>query len=243
MLGLPGDHTGWSVAQAGLVDRCIASGLSMFYNPTIPGEGMHRWNFLRPETSLVFAAGTTEMDLPDNFASLIEAPFYRESSSVTTFPVVVGLGEMSRLRQRYPEETGRPERVTVSPKTFSATTGQRYQLQVWPEPDEEYTLYLRYAVRMEALSETNLYPAGGAEHRETILQACLWAAQQREGCGEADHERLYKESLMTSIERDRQAGMPESLGYYGDKQSSHRSWSRRRSLPRNVDFEEGWPYE
>jgi hypothetical protein len=61
----------------------------------------------------------------------------------------------------------------------AATTGQRWELVLWPTPDTDYTLYYQYKVNPALLTADAEYPPGGPDIGAAILQFAM-----------AEHERM-----------------------------------------------------
>ena len=82
-----------------------------------------------------------------------------------------------------------------------------------------HTLVGYYEARFDDLSATNLYPLGGQEHRETILQSCRDIATQYfrdddEQLCKREHDR-FMERLRASVEHDRR-NSPDFIGFNND---------------------------
>jgi hypothetical protein len=59
------------------------------------------------------------------------------------------------------------------------------------------------------------YPLGGMNHAETILYACLAAAELQKDDDRGPRWETFKELLIASIDMDRR-GRPDNIGYNGD---------------------------
>jgi hypothetical protein len=164
-----------------------------------------------------------------------EMPFgFTGLASPLTFTDQLGIAGMvpgpeTRIRvarQRYSND-GRPTMCALVPKTNDLSGGQRYELRVWPEPDQDYTVEFRYYVVPNKLSAGNPYPLGGAPHSQTFLASCLAQAElyryKQKG---ADWDE-YVKRLIASIETDRNTMLPDTFGYMGDKKFSGRGHTHR----------------
>jgi hypothetical protein len=82
---------------------------------------------------------------------------------------------------------------------------------------------------MDRLSATNLYPIGGAEYSQLILDSCLAMAESREDDAEGPRTSAFFRALEAAVMRDRQAMTPDFLGYNGDNSDSFGGGSSRPS--------------
>jgi hypothetical protein len=116
--------------------------------------------------------------------------------------------------------TGRshPQYFAVRPKsvTVSATAGQRFELLFYPIPDEAYVLSYEMVVQTDMISDTYPYPLGGAAHGETIIAACIAAAELSESGIIGPQNQNYTNLLISSIREDQVAYQSEHIGYNGD---------------------------
>jgi hypothetical protein len=201
----------------------------------------------------------------------------------------------------------RPSICATSPKvttllTDGSTTGQRFEMSLWPTPDAAYVLTYRYqinpfairatverdsgadgtvttnkfdatgvadwtalsidtdtdvlvisagtatagtyAISSVASGELTLattptsagtattwwvgtlgrdYPLGGMQHAETILTACLAAAEKYRNDEIGPMNAEFNRLLMTSIRADQRAG-PQYMGYNGDRSTMPSTW-------------------
>lgn len=190
------------------IDSATKKGLRRFYfSALLPGEpAAHDWSFLRPTASLALAEGETFLQLPEDFAGLEgTGEIMASSNEMQPWPIqVVGVG---RIRQAYgdiPSETGPPKMVSVVPiKGSSPTAGQRFQLQVYPLADQDYTLDVEYYILPDYLSGALPFAYGGAAHSGTILEACLCAFERDMDNAMGVHEAHYQTLLAASISYDR----------------------------------------
>lgn len=172
------------------------------------------------DTSLDVDAGTTyslvrvAYDLPDDFAGLYGDLTYRPLNT----PMVGRIRETTedRLRGQYDyggSQSGQPCACAVRPATFDGQEeGSRSELVIWPRADRVYELTYRYSVRAEMLDDDNPYPLGGMEHGETILQACLAAAELKFLDRIGEQQQKFLERLKASIEKDRAETVADRLG-------------------------------
>jgi hypothetical protein len=211
----------WTAKQQATITDCLTSGLARFYqaNPD--------WSFLRPSAALALASAASALTLPDDFGHL-EGPVEvtSPSGSARCFP------QTGRARSRlseHPDRTGPPEECDVEPlRSPTASRGQRFQLVVFPAADQAYTLRASYSLHPNALSGLQAYPYGGAAHSETILAACLSAAEQDVDGAAGVHTVRYEQLLAVSRQQDARK-KPQHFGYNGDASGGYgRDWRRDR---------------
>lgn len=203
-------------------DRFIKMGLRWFYFPRLaPGEPIaHQWSFLVPNIGpsnpiVVLQPNISTYDLPDDFGSFVGELTYQPTDSTFLTLKRVGIGEIQRDVQQTFGLTGKPTKFATYPKKTDGALGQRQQVTFALIPDGVYTLSGRYSVSPNALSATNPYPYGGAEHGETLLTACLAAAESRgqdEGEQMGHYQTEFKELLLASIAVDVRNHKPENFG-------------------------------
>jgi len=170
--------------------------------------------------------------MPDLFGSLVGDITYAPTEGIPPIQIT-GEGNIRALRQAS-DNTGRPTKAAIRPKSFTAATGQRWELMLWPKPDAAYTLGYTYHVLQNNIitTATDYYP-GGAQHGETIIQAVLSISEQRKEGFRTYHRELFASAMAASIAFDRQSGW-QNLGYNDDH--SDNRLSDRRSELKNVTF-------
>lgn len=217
LLGYSYDISEYSADETTQVDFIVQSGYRQFlYPPPLPGESIaHVWSFLRPVTHLDTAADTWQYDLPDDFGGLAGRLTYNDQTLGMGPIEIRGEGEIRRLRARG-TVTGKPTRLAVRPKTSDGTTGQRFELVLWPTPSGIWQLDYAYNVLVNKLTAGAPYPLGGMAHSETILESCLAVAERREDDEATIHWQGFMERLAASVSHDQQVMVPETLGYNAD---------------------------
>lgn len=116
----------------------------------------------------------------------------------------MGIGLVYHKTDVLPTTTGRPEIACIEPiKGTTLTTGQRFQLRVWPIANQAYTLKFQYEVAPDYLSGTLPFAYGGAKHSETILESCLAVAEKIMDDRADIHAREFMMKLAVSKDLDR----------------------------------------
>ncbi len=211
------------------VSADVKSGCRRFYFPK-PLEGereAYEWSFLRPLGTVALATGESVVDLPDEFGGIEGQVTVSSTGSNSFFPIqITGEGVLRAAFAELPSATGRPLKAALLfPKTNNANAGQRFQLQVFPAADADYTLTFQYYVLPEALTLVKPYMLGGAQHAETLLEAVLSVAEERRDDAKGVHYIAFMERLAASISQDRRM-KPQNLGYNRDR-SDGEEWNRR----------------
>lgn len=159
-------------------------------------------------------------DLPDDWGSFDGPLTYPPGTSDFYPPIeIVGEGQI-RSRQQGVSFTHRPLRAAVRPKTFVATTGQRFELILDPAPDDDYIITYRYNANPNRLSNSNKYHLGGMRYSECVLESCLAVAEARTRDNAGVHAMKFKELLASAVAFDNTQGSPDFLGFNTDRSDS-----------------------
>lgn len=203
--GFDPDSDNHSAAQTARIGRIIDAGLRRFYRA-------HSWNFLNKVSgSVSFTADDYDYDLPDDCIS-INGPITVDDDAEGYSPIVQrGTDVILGLRQRDNSLTGFPRYYAIRATAHAGTTGQRYEIIVWPTPDGSYTGAFTYTVQAGQVSTSAPYPYGGMTHAEAIRAAVLAAAELDLFREQGPQENMWREALATSIRRDAEL----SPGNYG----------------------------
>ncbi len=223
----------WDTRKQGIIDSLTKKGLRRFYfSAKLPNDPTnHDWSFLHPEASLAFASGSQTIPLPDDFRGLSRDGEISATTEVFQ-PWPVRIVSDGFIRQRYndwPSVTGRPEFAAVKPiKGTGPTQGQRFELFLYPQAEQDYTIYFNYELAPDCLTGALPFCYGGPQHSGTILQACLAAAERDlDNIGNGPNEQHYLMLLDASIAADRDL----KAGFLGrnENNSDNRGDFRRRS--------------
>lgn len=174
------------------------------------------------EAGTSFKLVRSSYDLPDEFGGIDGPLTFRPGRAELYAPVeIINERQIDIRRQRKSPQTGRPTCAAIRPKVLDQTVGQRYTVTLDPPPDDLYEFRYRMTANPPKLDATSKYPMGGLPHAETILQACLAAAEQHLDGQRGTHYGYFVEALNASITHDKQATTPETLGYNGDPSNRH----------------------
>lgn len=235
-------ETAWDARQKAIIKDCIESGLRCFYYPS-PLDGVtYAWSFLKPTVSLTLPADAQTVALPAGCGG-IEGKVTVTTTSTESWLAAPVVGE-GQIRQRYaenPTATGAPQMVALVPLKDMTRSGQEFELYIWPQADQEYTLSFRQQILGNVLSDQFPYAYGGPEHAETILESCLAIFEQRYDDNAGIHTQKYTERLRASMAMDRQK-KPELMPHNGDR-SDGILWPGRRWMQDPVVTFSGVEYD
>lgn len=185
-LGWGRDVADWTATQVTDGDDIIARGLRMFYWPPV-AEGQqvpyYEWSFLRANGEITLATEDADYDLPDDFSGTMIPQSITWASGEQARALKLVSEDTIRKHQAYNSTGGAPRYIAVRGKTFVSANGQRWEALVYPTPtavNNNDVITYRYVVLPDTLSNTNIYPRGGAQHSETILSAIMAAAEQKQ---------------------------------------------------------------
>lgn len=178
--------------------------------------------------------------LPPTFGG-IEGFITYEHETYAHKIILVGEGQIRAMRQGA-WTTGRPAYAAVRPMQSTGSSGQRYELMLYPIPDDVFTLTFRSRVLPDALvASSSQYPLGTAIHGETILASCLAAAELHEDEKEGPRRKYFMERLSASVQHDKTMDAREFFGYNGDREPD--SGMPARSQGFNVTYNGSNPWE
>ena len=192
-LGYGASSSNWSSGQQANIDRVREAGLMRFYNA-------HNWVFLTPTATLSLVADDYDYDMPDDFGWIVGTFHFDDDTGYAPLNLVPE-GMIRDLRAQS-TSSGIPREFALVAKSNDGTTGQRYQVLLYPTPDSTYTLHYRYNVIRDALTSSQ-YPIGGTLHRNTMVEACLAEAEAQLNDAQGLHEARFRELVAVSIRNDK----------------------------------------
>lgn len=214
------DNPEWTTDQWNSILSSLKSGLRNFYFPVaVDGTpSSYNWSFLTPTATLTLTQAVETVMLPDDYGNIEGSITIASTTNQVAWPIQF-TGE-GIIRQKYsllPAETGRPLMAAVRPrKGTQLERGQRFEIIVWPIPDQDYTINLRYYLLPDVLSGMLPYAYGGATHSETLLESCLAIAEERLDDARTVHAGKFRERLAASVSMDRRS-KSANMGYNADR--------------------------
>lgn len=213
----PGKRFGgreWDADQTRLIDRSVNSGLRNVYFTTeiVDARGKvvvpsaYDWTWFQPTSTIVLPEGEQTIPTPADYGGLNGRIIPASSDGSMQFPVaVVGREALFGMRNTSPDSTGRPSMIYVETlKSMQPGRSNRYQFQVYPIPDADYTLQVWYYTTPNAPTEMLPFVYGGATHAETF-KAAVRAAYERYCLNIKDGPEwaTFEERLIASVAADR----------------------------------------
>ena len=147
--------------------------------------------------------------LPDDFGG-IEGDITFATAEGRPPILIVGEGRI-RERRQYDTQADRPQIAAITPYTFTAATGQRWMLSLYPTPDQAYTLGYRYQRLFDMVAADGDFFWGGLPYGEAIIQACLAVSEQRRTGKRVYHNTLFMQAISAAVSHDRTTG-PQHFG-------------------------------
>jgi hypothetical protein len=166
--------------------------------------------------------------LPDDFGGSLAQPFTYDVGGPR-----IGINPVDEHRIRElrvgANTKGTPSVCAVRAiNTTDASTGKRWELLVWPIPTGLFrvtAVYRRYPAAMSADSDSSV---AAFQHDDTVLAACLAAAELQRNDTVGARETMYKAALLRSRAID-MAAAADKVSDYGDR-SEDRAVGGRRPL-------------
>lgn len=202
----------WGSSESEEALFVMEQGLRSFYDPIQVNQSLDawEWSFLRPTEKIYTVADQMWLDLPAGYA-MMNGPLQYPPSASVIGPIIQIVTENIIHEHNQPGTfDGNPRLAAVRVKNPDAG-GTRFELIFWPTPDDEYELILRYKANPDLLRSDDDVPLGGQQHAQTIIEACMAAAEISRGA-EGIHAKLFAERLAASVRRDQQNSAPQTLG-------------------------------
>ncbi len=196
------------------VYRCVRSGERRFYRA-------YNWSFLKLRLTLSLVAATADYDLPDGFGGFFDPQLSFTAADNQFWPIKnTSVPAILQARQ-YTHVTVaiQPKLFAVNAKTPTGSTGQRFEILLFPAPIADGTLEGTYYANPDATTDALPYAMGGEIHAETLLNACLAAAELERDKKAGPLKQEYSDSLSQSVAHEKSIG-PKHFGYNSDRSSS-----------------------
>ncbi len=238
--------TGWVVAtpytpdstlatsQLQQIMDSIAQGLRWFYSPTLVDKSIvaHKWSFLSQLRAINIVPSVNVYALPDDYGGLDGELTYAATANRWITIRRTSIGKLNRELQHQFSMTQAPSLCAVYLSAVQGVIGQRWVVAFAPIPDTTYTVTGQFRILPQMLTAAKPFPMGGEQHAETIMEACLAAAEafyndSHPGSQSSTHQALFKERLMASISQDVQENVATNLGYNEDRSDGYdQNWRR-----------------
>jgi hypothetical protein len=223
------DDTEWDADQKWRITDAVNAGCRMVYFTESllqpngqPIDGIpagYQWSFLQPKQTVELAEGQTELVLPQECNGLLGDVIPASNDGVAQFSLRVVPYQTVYALRATGSVTGRPQMCAEAvTKGTAANRSSRYTLQVYPTPDDNYTLQVWYELSPGPLTDENPYPHGGAPLAECFRAAVVAAYCRKWEKGTqnlADANGEFAERLRAAIAADRKH-KPLYLGLNSD---------------------------
>jgi hypothetical protein len=210
-LGYGSTPSDWAVeGRQQDIDQCRRMGYRRFLypSPTARDKVAYTWSFLSPVYTQALLEDVEDYTLPTDFGGLNGFITHDMLYRFTPMEVV---GEWAIRHLRKTEGRGMPNKAAIVPLPSNV-----WRLMVYPKPDTNYNVSLRYNRIPNDLTALSPLPLGGVQHGQTILYACLAEAERLRDDEYGNHNEAFQERLAASSEIDKKARTPNKIGYNGD---------------------------
>lgn len=208
------DHTNLNTLQTQDCKDIIEAGYRRVLDPA-PTEknGLaHQWSFLQNIATLTLADDQYVYNLPSNLQSIKGNITFSSPSSLYRAQVTqVSENDIRRLREKDMPEHKYPYYFGLQ---FDSSGDP--SLLLYPTPTAAYDIQFSYHVRKGNLSSGGTI-LGGDHISETVLSACLAAAERLMEESSGVHEQQFQERIRASIDVDKRSS-PHFFGYNGDRE-------------------------
>lgn len=210
----PKKITTWEQRQ---LARCVKNGLRRFYYPVQVEQGITwDWSFLKAPFTFVTEVGTQDYVQPYNFGGVV-GPLHHVPTDNIRVPIVkTTVDKILSYRELNISLSLWPMHYAELSAHQGGLKSQRWTLMVWPVPSAVYTFKGVQRILPLAPDGEQIYLYGGPEHSQTIIEACLAAAELQQEAGPGPHAAEFANCLRSSIALDATMHAPEFIGYNGD---------------------------
>ena len=141
-------------------------------------------------------------------------------------------GHIRQWRESITDETGEPYWACVRPMNSEFENRRRWELMLYPQPDEIVTLEMPYILGFDKMLELNEHPPVPVSHDEALKAAVLALVEKDvEGALGIDWQYYHDNALPKAYQVDARSA-PKSIGYIGNRPA------RRGSAIQ--DFRQNW---
>ena len=208
------DYNNLNTLQTQDVNDAIQAGYRRFLDPP-PTErnGLaHQWSFLQNIVTLNLVADQYVYNLPSDLQSVKGTVTFSSPSSLYRAQVTqISENDLRRLR-----EADMPEHKWPYHFALRYNSSGQPDMLFYPTPSESYAVEFSYHVRKAALGSGGTI-LGGDVHAETVLAACLAAAERLMEEASGVHEQQFQERIRASIDVDKRSSA-SFFGYNGDRE-------------------------
>lgn len=210
-LGWSRNPTNWDNTQNQDFDDIHKRALRMFYFPPDEGENpRYEWTFLRKTGTINTQNNDYDYDLPDDFGGTLLDSSTRYAAGNGNLQLKKVDEQIIEQKRAKDQRWGAPRYFAVRNKTHAPSTGQRWEMLVYPTPSTNTStvnsiISFRYVYIPNILDSTNTYPVGGGQYSEVILAAHLACAEfKQDDEPNGPMMERFKTLLGTAMRNDKQ---------------------------------------
>jgi len=209
-------HPSLSDQERNTIRRCIQNGLRRFYYPAQIEPGMvWDWSFLKTAFEFRTEVGVDDYLQPFSFGGTVGPLVHVAEDQIRVGLAKTTAAQILSWRQLNLSLASWPQLYAERPVAQGGMQGQRWEIMLWPSPSAVYVFKGTQRIQPLAPGNNQQYLYGGPEHSQTIIEACLAAAELMMGeVGPPAAE--FAACLKTSMALDETMHQPEYLGYNGD---------------------------
>lgn len=191
----------------------VNDGYRMFLMGSMPGQPPRIWSFLRKTATLAMTANTYNLALPDNFAVMLSDPRYDQGQGIAGSLLGRDAASVMSMREGSNGVCGLPQFYAIRSKAAaSASVSSRFEMIFFPTPTTAWNMIMEYQFVPSKLVNDTDVPLGAQIHSNTILEACLAAAEQKGDDTQGIHTKNFLLAMAQSIAIDEQTAA-KTLGY------------------------------
>lgn len=175
----------------------VDSGIRNFLYPIDERGRPHEWEFLRFYWEFATVPGQWKYALPIDFSEFCSDLKF-DSTNINP-PVQKRNAEQIIDMKSGNITTGYPLFFAIQPIKYDPEVGTKYELWVYPTPDQAYNLSGFYRADPIQLSATTDIIIGGVRMAEAILESCLAVAEHREDDMSTNHHTQMAQMLIQKL--------------------------------------------
>lgn len=177
------DVNTWTTDELADFGNIVKRGLRLFYfPPTADQSPIYEWSFLRKVGAIALNTNTATYVMPDDFAgTIIDRSVMFGAGVVQRAPQAIDESAIRKM-QAMAAASGAPKYYAIRNSTPDPVNGHRWEMIVYPTPTATFngsSLSFAYPHVPNTLTNTNIYPMGGAQNGEVILAAVMAAAEDK----------------------------------------------------------------
>lgn len=213
----------------------VIRGERRFYKPPPINNKVHQWSFMRPLFTFATGVGQWEYPLPAEYGGIDGDITFAEAAR-NGLCITSTIESRMRMWRSQTDHRGTPRYYAIVALPHDRTHGQRYQLLLFPTPDEVLSLQFRMLINPQALDKYAPFPYGGTQYSEAILASCLAVAELSRDGIKGTRDMDWREQMAAAIMLDRDVHEPDILGMNLDGSVRQYGQTRDRTVGFDVTY-------